>query len=90
VRALSELRVSQTNAFWDLQALLDILNQPRSLVPTTLTDSDGHTVPNIWWSIKLAQIAADKYVAGAEPTSASPSSTARIRTCTPSSGRWCR
>jgi predicted TIM-barrel fold metal-dependent hydrolase len=65
-------------AFWDLQALLDVLNQPGSMAPTTLTDSDGHTVPNIRWSTQLAQIAGGKYVAGAEPTSTSPSSTARI------------
>jgi uncharacterized protein len=65
-------------AFWDLQALLDILNEPGSMAPTTLTDSDGHTVPNIRWSTQLAQIAAGKYVAGAEPTSASPSSTQRL------------
>ncbi len=65
-------------AFWDLQALLDILNQPGSMAPTTLTDSDGHTVPNIRWSTQLAQIGGGKYVAGAEPTSTSPSSTARI------------
>jgi predicted TIM-barrel fold metal-dependent hydrolase len=66
-------------AFWDLQALLDILNEPGSMAPTTLTDSDGHTVPNIRWSTQLAQIAAGKYVAGAEPTSASPASTRRLR-----------
>lgn len=65
-------------AFWDLQALLDILNEPGSMAPTTLTDSDGHTVPNIRWSTQLAQIAAGKYVAGAEPSSASPASTRRL------------
>lgn len=65
-------------AFWSLQALLDILNRPGSQSPTTLTDSDGHTVPNIRWSTQLAQIAAGKYVAGAEPTSKSPSSPRRL------------
>jgi hypothetical protein len=48
------------------------------MAPTTLTDSDGHTVPNIRWSTQLAQIAAGKYVAGAEPGSLSPSSTRRL------------
>jgi uncharacterized protein len=66
-------------SFWDLQSLLDILNLPGAMAPTTLTDSDGHTVPNIRWSTQLAQIAAGKYVAGAEPTSTSPSSTRRLR-----------
>ena len=66
-------------AFWDLQSLLDIENMPGAMPPTTLTDSDGHTVPNIRWSTQLAQIAAGKYVAGAEPTSMSPSSTRRLR-----------
>lgn len=65
-------------AFWSLQSLLDILNKPGSMAPTTLTDSDGHTVPNIRWSTQLAQIAAGKYVAGAEPTSTSPASTRRL------------
>jgi hypothetical protein len=46
--------------------------------PTILTDSDGHRVPNIRWSTQFAQIAAGKYVAGAEPTSASPSSLRRL------------
>ena len=41
----------------DLQSLLDILNEPGSMAPTTLTDSDGHTVPNIRWSTQFAQIA---------------------------------
>jgi len=65
-------------AFWDLQALLDILNEPGSMAPTTLTDSDGHTVPNIRWTTQFAQIAGGKYVAGAEPSSRSPSSTRRL------------
>jgi predicted TIM-barrel fold metal-dependent hydrolase len=65
-------------AFWDLQALLDILNEPGSMAPTTLTDSDGHTVPNIRWSTQFAQIAGGKYVAGAEPSSKSPSSPHRL------------
>jgi uncharacterized protein len=60
--------------FWSLQALLDIQNAPGSMAPTTLTDSDGHTVPNIRWSTQFAQICGGKYVAGAEPTSTSPSS----------------
>jgi uncharacterized protein len=64
--------------FWDLQALLDIRNEPGSMAPTTLTDSDGHTVPNIRWSTQFAQIAGGKYVAGAEPTSTSPSSPVRL------------
>ena len=65
--------------FWALQALQDIENLSGSMTPTTLTDSDGHTVPNIRWSTQLAQIAAGKYVAGAEPFSMSPSSTRRLR-----------
>jgi hypothetical protein len=65
-------------AFWDLQALLDILNKSGSMTPTTLTDSDGHTVPNIRWTTELAQIAGGKYVAGAEPSSTSPSSPHRL------------
>jgi uncharacterized protein len=60
--------------FWSLQALLDIQNAAGSMAPTTLTDSDGHTVPNIRWSTQFAQICGGKYVAGAEPTSTSPSS----------------
>jgi len=66
-------------AFYVLQSLQDIENLPGAMAPTTLTDSDGHTVPNIRWSTQLAQIAAGKYVAGAEPTSMSPSSTRRLR-----------
>jgi hypothetical protein len=54
--------------------LQDIQEQPGAMAPTTLKDSDGHTVPNIRWSTQFAQIAAGKYVAGAEPTSTSPSS----------------
>jgi hypothetical protein len=65
-------------AFWSLQALLDIENRPGSMPPTLLGDSDGHAVPNIRWSTQLAQIAAGKYVAGAEPTSKSPSSRHRL------------
>jgi hypothetical protein len=64
--------------FYALQALLDIDNAPGSMQPTTLTDSDGHTVPNIRWSTQFAQIAAGKYVAGAEPTSTSPASPRRL------------
>jgi predicted TIM-barrel fold metal-dependent hydrolase len=66
-------------AFWVLQSLQDIENMAGAMDPITLTDSDGHTVPNIRWSTQLAQIAAGKYVAGAEPTSTSPSSTRRLR-----------
>ncbi len=65
-------------SFWSLQSLLDILNEPGSMAPTTLTDRDGHTVPNIRWSTQFAQIAGGKYVAGAEPTSTSPSSPFRL------------
>jgi uncharacterized protein len=65
-------------SFFDLQSLQDIENLPGSMPPTTLTDSQGHTVPNIRWSTQFAQIAAGKYVAGAEPTSTSPSSTHRL------------
>jgi uncharacterized protein len=64
--------------FWVLQSLQDIENLSGAMAPTTLTDSDGHTVPNIRWSTQLAQIAAGKYVAGAEPESLSPSSTRRL------------
>jgi predicted TIM-barrel fold metal-dependent hydrolase len=66
-------------SFWVLQALQDIENLPGAMVPTLLTDSDGHAVPNIRWSTQFAQIAAGKYVAGAEPTSMSPASTRRLR-----------
>ena len=66
-------------SFWVLQSLQDIENRPGAMDPTMLTDSDGHSVPNIRWSTQLAQIAAGKYVAGAEPTSTSPSSTRRLR-----------
>jgi hypothetical protein len=41
-------------------------------------DRQRHTVPNIRWSTQLAQIAAGKYVAGAEPFSTSPSSPRRL------------
>ena len=66
-------------SFFALQALLDILDEPGSMAPTTLTDSDGHTVPNIRWSTQFAQICGGKYVAGAEPTSTSPSSPRPLR-----------
>jgi uncharacterized protein len=66
-------------SFWVLQSLLDIENLAGAMDPVTLTDSDGHTVPNIRWSSQLAQIAGGKYVAGAEPASTSPSSTRRLR-----------
>jgi uncharacterized protein len=65
-------------SFWVLQSLQDIENLPGSMAPTTLTDSRGHTVPNIRWSTQFAQIAAGRYQAGAEPTSTSPSSTHRL------------
>ena len=65
-------------AFWPLQSLLDIEKKSGSMAPTMLTDSDGHTVPNIRWSTQFAQIAGGKYVAGAEPTSLSPSSPVRL------------
>jgi predicted TIM-barrel fold metal-dependent hydrolase len=65
-------------SFWDLQALIDIENRTGAMTPTTLTDSDGHTVPNIRWSTQMAQIAGGKYVAGAEPFSLSPSSRQRL------------
>jgi uncharacterized protein len=61
-------------SFYVLQALQDIENLPGSMPPTTLTDSHGHTVPNIRWSTQFAQIAGGRYAAGAEPTSTSPSS----------------
>ena len=66
-------------SFWALQALQDIENTTGAMPPTTLTDSDGHTVPNIRWTTQFAQIAGGKYVAGAEPTSTSPSSPRRLR-----------
>ena len=66
-------------AFWDLQALLDIENKPGSMSPTVLVDSDGRAFPNIRWSTQFAQIAGGKYVAGAEPSSTSPSSFKRLR-----------
>jgi Amidohydrolase len=52
---------------------------PQVLQSTTITDSDGHTVPNIRCSSQFAQIAAGKYMAGAEPTSTSTSSPHRLR-----------
>ena len=66
-------------SFWVLQSLQDIENSTGAMPPTTLTDSDGHTVPNIRWTTQFAQIAAGKYVAGAEPSSTSPASTRRLR-----------
>jgi len=65
-------------SFWDLQALIDIENRAGSMAPTVLVDSDGRTFPNIRWSTQFAQIAGGKYVAGAEPTSTSPSSFKRL------------
>jgi uncharacterized protein len=59
---------------WSLQAFLDIMNSPGAAGPTTLTDSDGRRAPNIRWTTQFAQICAGKYVAGAEPSSSSPSS----------------
>jgi hypothetical protein len=47
--------------------------------PTMLTDSHGHSVPNIRWSTQFAQIAGGRYQAGAEPSSTSPSSDHRLR-----------
>ena len=64
--------------FWMLQALQDIENLPGAMQPTLLTDSHGHSVPNIRWSTQFAQIAGGRYVAGAEPTSTSPSSLHRL------------
>ncbi|HWG80447.1 MAG TPA: amidohydrolase family protein [Stellaceae bacterium] len=64
--------------FWMLQALQDIENLTGAMPPTTLTDSHGHTVPNLRWSTQFAQIAGGRYVAGAEPTSNSPSSYHRL------------
>ena len=66
-------------SFWVLQSLQDIENLPGAMPPTVLMDSDGHSVPNIRWSTQFAQIAAGKYVEGAEPTSTSPSSTRPLR-----------
>jgi len=60
--------------FWVLQSLQDIENLPGAMAPTVLKDSDGRSFPNIRWTTQFAQIAAGKYVAGAEPTSKSPSS----------------
>jgi predicted TIM-barrel fold metal-dependent hydrolase len=65
-------------SFWDLQSLLDLDNAPGAQGPTTLRDSDGRVFPNIRWTTQFAQIAAGKYVAGAEPTSNSPSSKRRL------------
>jgi len=65
-------------SFWDLQALLDIEQRQGAQEPTVLRDSDGRRFPNIRWTTQFAQIAAGKYVAGAEPTSRSPSSPHRL------------
>ncbi len=65
-------------SFWDLQSLLDLDNRPGAQDPTTLRDSDGRVFPNIRWTTQFAQIAAGKYVAGAEPSSKSPSSRHRL------------
>ncbi len=62
-----------------LQALQDIENLAGAMPPTTLRDSHGHVVPNIRWSTQFAQICGGKYVAGAEPTSLSPSSPRQLR-----------
>jgi predicted TIM-barrel fold metal-dependent hydrolase len=66
-------------SFYSLQALLDIKNQAGAQPPTMLRDSDGRVFPNIRWTTQFAQIAAGKYVRGAEPTSNSPSSRHRLR-----------
>jgi predicted TIM-barrel fold metal-dependent hydrolase len=65
-------------SFWMLQALQDIENRAGAMAPTTLRDSHGRTFPNIRWSTQFAQIAAGQYVAGAEPSSKSPSSFRRL------------
>src|SRR6266705_429515 len=46
-------------SFWVLQALMDIENLPGAMPPTLLTDSHGHSVPNIRWSTQFAQIPDD-------------------------------
>ena len=66
-------------SFFALQSLLDLENRPGAQGPITLRDSDGRVFPNIRWTTQFAQIAAGKYVAGAEPTSTSPSSTRRLQ-----------
>jgi predicted TIM-barrel fold metal-dependent hydrolase len=66
-------------SFYSLQALLDIENRPGAQHPLMLRDSDGRVFPNIRWTTQFAQIAAGKYVRGAEPTSNSPSSRRRLR-----------
>jgi hypothetical protein len=73
-------------SFWVLEALQDIENEAGSMAPTTLTDSAGHTVPNISRSTQVAHIADGKYVAGAKPTSTStsPASPRRLS----SAPRW--
>jgi hypothetical protein len=58
--------------------LVDIENRPGAQQPTMLYDSDGRGFPNIRWTTQFAQIAAGKYVAGAEPSSTSPNSTRRL------------
>jgi predicted TIM-barrel fold metal-dependent hydrolase len=65
-------------SFFVLQSLQDIENLAGAMPPTTLTDSDGRTFPNIRWTTQFAQICGGKYVAGAEPSSTSPESTFRL------------
>jgi len=65
-------------SFWVLQSLQDIENLAGAMPPTLLKDSDGRSFPNIRWTTQFAQICAGKYVAGAEPTSNSPSSDSRL------------
>jgi len=66
-------------SFFGLQSLIDLENRAGAQEPTTLRDSDGRVFPNIRWTTQFAQIAAGKYVAGAEPTSTSPSSRHRLK-----------
>jgi predicted TIM-barrel fold metal-dependent hydrolase len=63
---------------WSLQAFLDLMNRPGAEGPTFLVDSDGRRAPNIRWTTQFAQICGGKYVAGAEPSSKSPSSPGRL------------
>jgi predicted TIM-barrel fold metal-dependent hydrolase len=65
-------------SFWVLQSLQDIENMAGAMAPTLLQDSDGRSFPNIRWTTQFAQICGGKYVAGAEPTSQSPSSDSRL------------
>ena len=66
-------------SFWMLQALVDIEGGQGAQDPVLLRDSRGHRVPNIRWATQFAQIAGGRYLAGSEPTSASPSSLRRLR-----------